>query len=367
MKKKKSKLLYLLLVAALIVSMFPISVLADDVEDDDNNMAEDTVEIEEMPDEAGTIENTADDNAISDGIYARPLSKETNNIRPVWIVAHKCNTNVWSATNRRIDPSKSEVQKAINGGCNGVEVDIRWSPYKNNLVLCHQKDITRKYCDTVEEFLNLDAWNNSDQMCLVIYDIKEPQYMKQLMDITHQMMDKENSKINGINFIYSVGTIKDASGFSNIIDELRPNEGICIDMDWEAGADTVERFFRNYNFERCWYGNGIDHTGGFFKYKTSRKVQSNCIRAMEIKNGNVPMFASDTRIKKVETWTVNTEKKFLKVMNSWNLDSLMVSDHIRDGRIKVKKDNSKITRVSYLLKQSPNTRLATRDDNPFQK
>lgn len=381
----KKKFLCILLTFALTGIIFPMNAISafGETPGTDNANSEKVASDDYATNDSAVANNS---NATDTDVRIGVETGATSNIpdkRPVWNVAHRCNTNVWRGLRKRVSPEKSEVQKAINGGCNGVEVDVRrstWGPWhKGQLILCHDATITERYSETVREFLQMDVWKNP-QMCLVIWDIKEPQIMDELMKLTHAEMDRPNSTIKGVNFIYSVGALSDVSPgfigsmtgktslFEDIVDDLRPNEGICVDMDWNTSADDVEKTFDKLDFDRCWYGNGIDNGGWFVNWKdTKTKIPKNCKRAVEIRDGKTS-FGPNPNIKKVESWTVATMAIYMERMGNWNLDSVMLNDHMRN-----KKEDGRpvssflINKINQQKDKNQQIRLANRADNPFVK
>lgn len=199
----------------------------------------------------------SDNDVITDEVQSFDESKikfnESNSGQPVWLISHRCNTNVVNALRRPIAESKSDIQHAIDGGCNGVEVDIRkstWKPTKGNIILCHDTGITERYTETLEQFLSMNVWNQH-KIHLVVYDIKEPEHIDELINVTHKYTQDRN-KFDGVYFVYSVGKLDEAKNyFPKNVGKLAPYEGIEVDMDWNTPAYDVESFYQSIGFDRC--------------------------------------------------------------------------------------------------------------------
>lgn len=298
--------------------------------------------------------------------------------RPVWMVSHRCNTNVLTAGRSRIKEENSQVQQAINARCNGVEVDIRWSQKwrlhtGGHLVLCHDPGITKSYTETLEQFLEMNLWQQH-KINVIVYDIKEPdECIDKLIDITHKYVRANPEKYRGLNFIYSVEDLKTAKKhFPRIVNKLSQNEFIEISTDLAESAANVEGFYKSLNYDRCWYGCGCDSYAPYAtkwgwrdKYPTIKK---NCTDAVKIANGD------KAAIKQVDCWSINHNDYTLEMLKDWKIDCLLVGGFITKDRITIK--NSKIglygniSVLEWLLykhnKENPNNRvyLATESDNP---
>ena len=296
--------------------------------------------------------------------------------RPVWMVSHRCNTNVVGAFRKKIKEENSQVQQAINAGCNGVEIDIRmstWKPTKHNLILCHDPGITERYTETLEQFLQMNLWNQH-KINVIVYDIKEPdECIDKLVDLTHQYVNANPEKYKGINFIYSVGDLKTAKKhFPRIANKLSQNEFIEISQDLEENVSNIENFYKSLNFERCWYGCGCDSYVPYAtKWGWKKKypiIKKNCKDAVNIANGN------NAAIKQVDCWSINHNDYTLEMLKDWKIDCLLVGGFITKDRVTIKNQKiglyGNISVLQWLLykhnKENPNNRvyLATGDDNP---
>lgn len=286
--------------------------------------------------------------------------------RPIYVQGHRCNTNYkneWRGSRSTLLPEKDrKVANALNHGCNGVEVDLRHRACDNTIRLCHDNSITIFNSESLEDFLSLPEMRDP-RLTLILYDIKEPEYIKDIMEITHEFQDNDafaplgedgkpiEGAIHKINFIYSCDGLYGSFGrdnnahryFPTVVKDLRPNEGMCIDYenDWNA----VNNFFRSIECPRSWYGNGI------FSGVYGKGTINGCKNAVRIRDA----AANPYDFKGVESWTCHQKDDLVTRLN-WGLDSSMVDGPQHDGDF-----------VTQALKEIRGAHLATRSDSPFYK
>lgn len=286
-----------------------------------------------------------------------------SNARPVWVQGHRCNTNykydAYGNAYEMKDQKDRETWIALNGGCNGVEVDLMRDWDNKTIKLSHSGSTVHWNSETLQDFLSLPEMKDP-RMCLIIFDIKEPEMLSDLIQQVHDFQIDPRGNVNlhpfktnvpggseTIYFIYSVGALSKANAqFYSAVDKLWSNEGLCVDMDNDYdGVDKLfTKLYNNTNgaFDRGWYGNGV------FLGTASFGIRGSCKSAVEYRDA--PKSAGH-HIKKVENWTVQFQSTFERLIN-WNVDSVMVNDRLR-------------TDVSSMLKEYPSLRIATRDDYPF--
>lgn len=297
------------------------------------------------------------------GAKEQPYYREN---RPIWIQGHRCNTNYeteYRGSGVKLLPeSDRKVAHALNHGCNGVEIDLRHRACDDTIRLCHDNSVTIYHSESLQDFLSLPELRDP-RLTLVLYDIKEPEYIKEIMAITHEFMDKDafapldasGKPIEGanhtVNFIYSCSTLYGIFGrdnsahryFPEIVNDLRPNEGMCV--DYENGYNKVNEFFREIKCPRSWYGNGI------FSGVYGSGTRNGCKNAVRIRDA----AANPYDFKGVESWTCHNKGDLVTRLN-WGIDSSMVDGPHHDGDF-----------VAKAIREVKGAHLATRDDVPFFK
>lgn len=250
--------------------------------------------------------------------------------RPVWLLKHRCNSNVGL--------EKSDVEVALEGGCNGVEVDIRYRKSDDSLVLSHDRLFLNKR-ETVEDFLSLDIMKD-ERMNLIVFDIKEPEQISNLIDVVHDFEIENN--FYKINYVYSVAKLKDAVAyFPAIASKLENNEGVCV--DFHPNAYEVEALYQSAGIKNCWYGDGI------FFGSEAFGIKDGCCDAVSIRDAET----GDSSIKKVENWTVQFAQDFYERLVYWKVDCLLL-------------DSPLASKVTTLMNGARNIRIANRNDSPFE-
>lgn len=250
--------------------------------------------------------------------------------RPVWLLKHRCNRNVGR--------EMSDVEIGLDGGCNGVEVDIRYRKSDASLVLSHDR-LGLKSRETVEEFLSLDIMKD-ERMNLIVFDIKEPEIISYLIDTVHEF-ETENNFFE-INYVYSVAKLKDAAiYFPSVVSKLERNEGLCV--DFHKNAYEVEALYESIDAKNCWYGDGI------FIGSEAFGIKKGCCDAVDIRDQS----DGESRIKKVENWTVQFKEDFYERLVNWKVDCLLL-------------DSPLASKVTSLMEGARNIRVANRKDSPFE-
>lgn len=291
--------------------------------------------------------------------------------RPVWLISYHCNKR-GEITGKKPDGSlwKNSVQSA---GCNAVEVDIRhgketFRTFDHELhsydkpesfFLAHTFVNEKKDMTLSELFMDVKAVY--PQVSLIVFDIKEPSYMAQFNKEIHACLDcyfcQEGYKppylVYSVPYSNEIGKREkslemfvSAEGNENRRIDLRNNEGICCDMSNDY--QYIENWFASNGFERCWYGNGLFAVFGLLDLNVKRT----CKRAAELRD------RTDSSIKKVESWTVHSQKAIEERLFEWKCDSVILADTVRKKRI--------IDSVKALLSQN-GCRFASLDDDPWKK
>lgn len=314
--------------------------------------------------------------------------------RPIWIQSHHCN-------------SRGEVQKALNAGCNAIEIDILYKdsegkkrgrsknvgyPKPTNYWLAHNK--VYMWLDmTIAEIIE-DAWRckspTGEHLCFIMLDIKNasdiPGLSKEIHDVYDYYYIKQNEQLKYIwnnlppeirnnplfalsnpdNFgkklyiIYSTADSKYIDWFNpNGVGgplwpgpglQLRENEGVCIDQS--TNTDFIASKFKEWGYDRCWFGNGYDGNIPWAgEYMHSKHKLPSIKRAVELRD------KGDT-FKKVESWTFVSIPEVEESLFDWKCDSVMIADWIRD--------QSSINRIKSYFPAN-NCYMATIDDNPFER
>lgn len=289
--------------------------------------------------------------------------KDANGQRPVWLLAHHCNDDYYK--NGTIKPDyKRDVYKGIKSGCNGVEIDLSHRKKDNKIILRHIPEVVA-HAETLKQFLELPEMSSS-QMTMVLYDIKDYEWIDQMVTITHEFYGKkENQKVH---FIYSTSNLSNLKYngdpyyyFKIVKDKLWPNEALAI--DYENNQDAVQTMFNYLQFERGIFGNGI------FSGRARGNIEKSCKAAIKIRDNPITSLDDKYRFKAVNSWTVGRlenknwgfyQSVGLKERIDWGCDIVLL-----DGfkHLKEKTFNTFYGRELFNVNKS--VRLATRDDYPF--
>ena len=263
--------------------------------------------------------------------FCIPVFAADQSQRPVWIISHQCNS-----------PAE-HVRAAIDAGVNAIEVDVRYSFSQGSWVLNHNAF----GCQWADKLSDLFAQPGlGDQICLILFDIKEPEYIvnQDLVGTTHDLMNRYGISSEDLYIVYSVSSLDSVTDYfiSGFLNSLGSNEGICV--DYENDVSAVSNAFRNKGFDRTWYANGI-----FSGLDVTGNIKASCLEAA--------MRRDRGEFKKVESWTVsdNGSTGFKARLIDWGCDAIIVGDSARDNAL-------------YYLssRELSSVRLATSEDNPFE-
>lgn len=289
---------------------------------------------------------------------------DINGQRPVWLLAHHCNDDYYK--NGTIKPDKKrDVYKGIKSGCNGVEIDLSHRKSDNKIILRHLPEIVA-HAETLEQFLQLPEMNNN-QMTMVLYDIKDYEYIDQMVEVTHEFYKKPENQ--NVYFIYSTDRLSNLKvkgyddpykRFRDIAPTLWPNE--ALEIDFENNQEQVRIMFDDIKFTRGIFGNGI------FNGRARGNIEKSCKAAVTLRDKR-GQDEDPYRFKAVESWTVGRlynknvfffESVGLKERIEWGCDIVLL-----DGFKRLKESTFNTFYARELFKVSETVRLATRDDYPF--
>jgi hypothetical protein len=241
--------------------------------------------------------------------------------RPVYIIAHKCNT--FKKTNR-----------ALEQGANAIECDV-WCNEEHEWWVDHNR----------LESLALESWLENavilsnkypNEFAAVIFDIKACEEIKTLRVLVKKKLP-ENLPI-----IYTVSNVKEAGVFKEVINELSVNEGISIDE--EDDIAPVVNFFSEMKYPNTWCGNGLSFA---IKMQQHHDFLKEAARIRD----------STRIIKKTFAWTVHKKRNMRKFLIDDLSDGIMVN--INGFLFKP------INRALKVLERSGSLRKAIRMDKAF--
>ena len=177
------------------------------------------------------------------------------------------------------------------------------------------------------------------ELAIVVFDCKPkaatPQLGARLLDLVRSYLTFDT----GLNVILSVSSLAHTALFDLIHRDLRPREGLMIDM--ENDPVRVAEYFKSIAVERACYGNGIS----FLNTILGPNVRPSLERACELRAASgFPRFAY--------AWTVN--------------DANLMREYIRIGVDGIITDHpARLRAVAAEPEFRDTIRLATRADDPF--
>ncbi|OYE03039.1 hypothetical protein [Nostoc sp. 'Peltigera membranacea cyanobiont' 232] len=276
------------------------------------------------------------------------------NLRPVYLIAHRCN-----------DPKT--IETAIQSGCNAVECDLSYDKSNINyekVYVDHDGYPTTTLTEWLEK-AKIVANQEPEKFALIIFDMKittgnthAAKTVKKIQDEVRSILPKDNC----LNIVFSVGKYEDRAVFDNIIGDLQSNEGVSI--DYSDYPKQVEEYFSSKNMKNLniWYGNGINAAlpdPGLFL--PGKGIFTSIKKGAELRDSN-------KKIKKVYVWTLAKESSIRQYFNEAKVDGIMIN--VRETQ---KYIGAKITSIVLAgglkggLKtiNDSNIRLAKRSDNAF--
>lgn len=255
-------------------------------------------------------------------------------LRPIYIIGHRCN-------------DLDDIDLAIERGANALEIDIQYDDNNRKFYVNHDFANGK----TIEQWLdkaNEAANKFGDDFALIYFDIKEKTQnnLNKFIETVHNHCISQKN----LYYVYSVATLDGAHQFKDCFSTLTVREGFCI--DYENNAQEVCSFFKNNGIQRCWFGNGIN-AGGVITDNIRKSLQT------------AAYYRTQGDIQKTMIWTLekkSTAEEFLK--SGYKVDAIMTNcgggDFPRDYI-------QNILEAFYDLNIDNGLRMATRQDNPFNK
>ena len=280
-------------------------------------------------------------------------SSAKNTLRPVYLIAHRCN-----------DPKT--IETAIKSGCNAVECDLNYDKFissnKEKVYVDHEGAPTTTLTEWLEK-AKIVAIQEPEKFALIVFDMKfatgndhSAKVVKIVRDEIRSILPKDNC----LNIVFSIGEYNDRAAFDNIIGDLQSNEGVSI--DYSNNPERVEEYFSSRNVKNIWYGNGINAAlpdpGLFIPGKS---IFTSIKKGTELRDNN-------KKIKKVYVWTLARESSIRQYFNEAKVDGVMIN--VRETQKYFGADIASVFLAGGLqggLKtiNDSNIRLAKRSDNAF--
>jgi len=271
--------------------------------------------------------------------------------RPFYVVAHNTNT-------------LEEAEMALKHGANALEPDLiampsgphlAQAPFTMNptgIAVCH--DIQRA---TSHVPLTLDQYLDGihklaiahPNLALIVFDIKSSAALAEngpkILDSIHNHLNFDGVNVN---VILSVAARSDGALFDNIFDQLTAREGVMIDEEDDVNV-TNQFFFDHGYFGNIGYGDGSVGPGFHLP------------RAIDLAVFNRASKGFPKSVTYV--YVLNSAKSEHSFINR-GVDGI-IPDSFFDLMVQ-DFDPSYIDDLLVVVRQHPEIRLATRDDNPFQ-
>lgn len=219
--------------------------------------------------------------------------------RPVYIFAHRTN-------------DLDDIQDAIDNGANAIEFDLQICV--NNTVWKVNHDVCGGSV-TVDNWL--DAFNrarNNYKIAAIAFDIKAS-----AGDVSEAMIkslvSKARAKLpSNMLIIYGVGSWGKRAILEDIMDKLRANEAVTIDMSTGSSAQQKIDFFKNAGVNNQVYADGYAAN-----FATPGSVWTNLNTARANRD-------SQKEVKMVYAWTFERENSIKSVLIDYKADGVLVND-----------------------------------------
>ncbi|MBS0639509.1 MAG: hypothetical protein JSS43_06530 [Proteobacteria bacterium] len=252
--------------------------------------------------------------------------------RPVYIIAHRCNT-------------PGDVSHAARQGANGVECDLL--EHGGEIFVNH--DIAAG--PTLASWLasaSASATEAGDKFALIIFDLKLAAGKRGAAARTVQRVRDAARYHFGraapVNTVFSVASFDDREALDAILPDLEPTEGVAIDQCDDPQA--VNDYFVGRGVRNFWYGDGIFVLG-------TKDVSPYLVRATTIRDRM-------QGIKKTYVWTLAEYASIRDYFTSCGVDAVFVNVNLPHAPPTI----HGIQEANRVLAEF-NLRLALRSDDPF--
>lgn len=163
--------------------------------------------------------------------------------KPIWIIAHKCN-------------SPSDVADALGDGANAIECDVRL--HHTGFVVSHDRISEHPLRKPVvipklAPYLKYIV-KSKKKIALLYIDYKGPDFSKKTAAKLVKALTKAGLPASGIRVIVSTAKYKNRGMFGGV----PKAPWIAPQIDEAAPPDAVAKYFKSKGFTHCWYGDGID-------------------------------------------------------------------------------------------------------------
>ncbi|MFH0782273.1 MAG: PLAT/LH2 domain-containing protein [Pseudomonadota bacterium] len=272
--------------------------------------------------------------------------------RPFYVVAHGTNT-------------LETAELALKHGANALEMDLivlpsgshlaraPYTPSPTDIVVYHDNLFATPYVPlTLTQ--HLDGIHKLaiayPVLALIVFDIKSSAALAvngpKILDAVHRHLNFDGVNVN---VIFSVADRSDGAVFDNILDKLGEREGVMIDEEDDAN-ETNQFFFDRGFFGNIGYGDGSLWPG------------FDLPRAIDLAAFN----RTSTGFPKAVTYVyvLNSSQSEDSYINR-GVDGIIPDAFFSDPGYN-SFDPSFIDDLLVVVRQHPEIRLATRDDNPFQ-
>lgn len=268
--------------------------------------------------------------------------------RPLYLIAHRCN-------------NKGDITNALALGANAFECDVRYGEKDNDWCVNHdayRPKVSIRLCEWLEEAYNID---DKGQMCFLLLDIKNPDYLNNLIDYVHQhtndLIEKRGKAIAVLYSIANLDTAKEL--FAKNVSFLKEWEGITV--DYKNDPREVNNYYveiqederkKGREFNRFLYGNGITAA-----LPDTEALRKSLALAGELRD-------KKQVIKKTYIWTIekqSTAEKYLEI----GVDGILTN--AGGGDVPRNKIQNIINAMKEHNQKYPDkkVRKATTDDNLF--
>jgi len=194
------------------------------------------------------------------------------NLKPMWIVAHRCN-------------DEDDIAEALSEGANAIEFDVM-SRFSGFIVQHH--DSLDFHIPTIGEYLEA-VMKNEARLVLLYVDYKGPDFSPDACARLVDRMRAAGITASGIRVILSTASLDNKGWFGGM-----PKEScIAPQVDEDNSPDAAEEFFRTSGFAHAWYGDGIAPL-----FNEPDRVEENIKRAIQLRD-------QGTVIRGAVIWTIN--------------------------------------------------------------